>query len=147
MTDIKSETVEHEEHGYVPAGEPFHDIRFRVTIDASVKIHEAHASIDASPFDVCPHISEAYSKLIGIHIGPGWRVKAKELVGGASGCTHINELFPVIATTAFQAMWSHSDEATKKQGFKLMLDKCHAWSQDGKLAGKLFSEDNLKAKD
>lgn len=147
MTDIKSETVENEERGYVSAGEPFHDIRLRVTIDAFLKIHNAHASIDASPFKICPHISDAYNKLVGIHIRPGWRAKIKELLGGANGCTHINELFPVIATTAFQALWSHSDEATQKQGFKLMIDKCHAWSQDGKLAGKLFSEDDLETKD
>jgi hypothetical protein len=116
MTDIKSETVESEVRDYVPAGEPFHDIRLRVTVDTTLKVHETHASIDASPFEICPNIAEAYKKLVGTSIRPGWRAEVKELVGGVSGCTHINELLPVIATTSFQALWSHSDEATKKQG-------------------------------
>ncbi len=147
MTDIKSETTESEERGYVPAGEPFHDIQLRVTIDDFMKIHEVHACFNASPFKVCPNISGAYKKLAGIHIMPGWRKKAKELVGGTCGCTHLNELLPVIATTAFQALWSHSDEATKKQGFSLMVDSCHAWSQDGKLVTKLVSEGDPETKD
>ncbi len=147
MTDIKSETMESEARGYVPAGEPFHDIRLRVTVDALLKVHDVHASIDASPFEICPNIAEAYKKLIGIQIGPGWRVKAKKLVGGVSGCTHINELFPVIATTAFQALWSHSDEATKKHGYKLMLDSCHVWSRDGELISKLVSDGGFETKD
>ena len=140
MTDIKSETVESEVRDYVPAGEPFHDIRVRVTIDAALKVHEASASIDASPFETCPNIADAYKKLIGTHIRPGWRSRVKELVGGVSGCTHINELLPVIATTAFQALWSQSDDATKKQGYKVMLDSCHVWSRDGEVIAKLVSE-------
>lgn len=139
MTDIKSETVESEVREYVPAGEPFHDIRVRITVDATLKVHDAHASIDASPFNTCPNIADAYKKLIGTHIRPGWRAKVKGLVGGVSGCTHINELLPVIATTAFQALWSHSDESTRKQGYKVMLDSCHVWSRDGEVISKLVS--------
>ncbi len=147
MTDIKSESVGSQERGYVAAGEPFHDIQLRMTIDTSLKIHEIDVSIDAAPFTVCQDSLDAYTKLIGIHIRPGWRAQAKELVGRAGGCTHINELFPVIATTAFQALWTHSDEGTKQQGYKLMLDSCHAWSRNGELVNKLVSEGTLEAKD
>ncbi len=147
MTDIKSETVESEVRGYVAAGEPFHDIRIRIAIDTALKVHEAHASIDASPFETCPNITDAYKKLIGTHIRPGWRAKVKELVGGVSGCTHINELLPVIATTAFQALWSHSDEATKKQGYKIMLDNCHVWSRDGEVMTKLVSDGAIETEE
>jgi hypothetical protein len=147
MTDIKSETVESEVRDYVPAGEPFHDIRLRVTVDAFLKVHEVHTSIDASPFEACPSITEAYKQLIGTSIRPGWRTKVKQLVGGASGCTHLNELLPVIATTAFQALWSHSDEASKKQGYKIMLDSCHVWSRDGELITRLVSEGTIETKD
>ncbi len=147
MTDIKSSSVDSREHGYVAAGEAFHDIQLRVTIDAFLKIHEVQASIDAAPFEVCPNITDAYKKLIGINIRPGWRVKAKELVGGASGCTHLNELLPVVATTAFQALWSHSSESTKKQGYKLILDSCHVWSRDGELVNRLSSEGSIETTD
>jgi hypothetical protein len=147
MTDIKSETVESHARDYVPAGEPFHDIRLRVTIDGALKVHDVHASIDASPFETCPNITNAYKQLTGTHIRPGWRAKVKELVGGVSGCTHLNELLPVIATTAFQALWSHSDEATKKQGYKAMLDSCHIWSRDGELIARLAAGGSIDTKD
>lgn len=147
MTDIKSETVESEVRDYVSAGEPFHDIRLRVTVDAMLEVHEVHVSIDASPFDACPNIVDSYKKLVGIHIRPGWRTKVNALVGKVNGCTHINELLPVIATTAFQALWSHSDEATKKQGYKVMLDSCHVWSRDGELINRLVSDGAIEIKD
>ncbi len=144
MTDIKSDTVESETRGYVPAGEPFHDIRLRVTVDAFLKVHEVYASIDASPFETCPDITTNYNGLVGTRIGPGWRSKAKEIIGKARGCTHLNELLPVIATTAFQSLWTHSDETTKKQGYKLMLDSCHVWSREGELVNRLISEGAMK---
>lgn len=147
MTDIKSESVDSREREYVAAGEEFHDIRLRVTIDPSLKVHEVHASIDAAPFRICPNITDTYSKLIGTRIRPGWRAQVKELVGGACGCTHINDLFPVIATTAFQALWTHSDETTKQQGYSLMLDSCHAWARDGELVTRLISDGTIETKD
>jgi hypothetical protein len=147
MVDIKSETVESSTRCYIPAGEPFHDIRMRVTVDAFLKVQEVHASIDSSPFETCPNITNAYKKLIGTQIRPGWRAKIKQLVGGVSGCTHINELLPVIATTAIQALWSHSDETTKKQGYKVMIDSCHAWSKDGEVVTRLVSEGTMETED
>ncbi len=147
MTDIKSESVESNERDYVAAGEEFHDIRLRVTIDVSLKVREIHASIDSAPFGICPNIAAAYSKLVGLQIRPGWRAKVKELMGGTNGCTHVNDLLPVIATTAFQAMWTHSDDTTKKQGFALMLDTCHVWSKDGALAKQLIADGCLDTED
>ncbi len=94
-----------------------------------------------------PKYNRCLQKLIGTHIRPGWRAKVKELVGGVSGCTHINELLPVIATTAFQALWSHSDEATKKQGYKIMLDNCHVWSRDGEVMTKLVSDGAIETEE
>ncbi len=147
MADIKSETTESEARDYVPAGEPFHDIKIRVTVDSTLKVLEVHASIDASPFDVCPNTTDLYKELAGTYIRPGWRAKVKELTDKAKGCTHINELLPVIATTAFQALWPNSDEATKKQGYKVMLDSCYAWSKDGELVNKLRSDGIIETKD
>ncbi len=147
MTDFKSGTVDGDDGNYVSAGEPFHDILLRVTIDSSFKVHEVHASIEAAPFEVCPIIAENYSKLVGTSIQSGWRNKIKELVGGANGCTHINELFPIIATTAFQSLWPHRDADTLRKGYKMMLDTCHAWSKDGELANNMFPEIAIGAMD
>ncbi len=140
MTDIKCTSVDDSERGYVAAGDAFHDIRLRVTMDTMFKIHDIHVSIEASPFAVCPTITDNYRQLIGTRITRGWRSTVKETVGGASGCTHINELFPVIATTAFQSLWPLKDETSLKEGYAVMLDSCHAWAKDGALARKTFPE-------
>ncbi len=140
MTDFKTNTIDDDDHGYVSAGEPFHDILLRITIDSSFKVHAVHASIEAAPFEICPNIGENYNQLVGTRIAPGWRAKIRELVGGANGCTHINELFPVVATTAFQSLWPHRDRSALKQGYEKMLDSCHAWSRDGELARNMFPE-------
>lgn len=140
MTDIKSSSVDCSERGYVAAGDAFHDIWLRVTVDSTLKIQDVHISIDAAPFVVCPTITDSYKRLIGTRIGRGWRAAVKELVGGVAGCTHINELFPVIATTAFQSMWPFRDKAGQENGHVVMLDTCHAWARDGALAKQVFPQ-------
>jgi hypothetical protein len=147
MTDIKSSSVDCSERGYVAAGDAFHDIWLRVTLDSTLKIYDIHISIDAAPFAVCSNIADSYKKLIGIRIGRGWRATTKELVGGSAGCTHINELLPVIATTAFQSMWPFRDEVAQKNGHAVMLDTCHAWAKDGALAKKLFPDPGTEQQD
>ncbi len=140
MSDIKSISVDDRERGYVSAGEAFHDMWLRVTIDETFKVHEVHAAMDATPFSICPKIATAFAKLEGTQIGPGWRAECKKRLGGIKGCTHLNELLPVIATTAFQSLWPFNDADRLAQGIELMLDTCHAWSKDGEVVSAIFSE-------
>ncbi|MEJ2529590.1 MAG: DUF2889 domain-containing protein [Gammaproteobacteria bacterium] len=53
MTDVKSSSVDCSERGYVAAGDAFHDIWLRVTLDSTLKIYDIHISIDAAPFAFC----------------------------------------------------------------------------------------------
>ena len=84
-------------------GEPIHDMWLRLTIDLDMKIHEAEAATDASPYAPCGNITPNFKALKGITIGAGWRRKTLEILGGTKGCTHLVELLGPLGTTAFQA--------------------------------------------
>ncbi len=140
MIDIKTETVPLPLRGEVAAGEPFHDLGLRVTLDQQLLIHQIEAFIDASPFPACARITESFRKLEGTRIGPGWHRQCKELTGGFRGCTHLNELLPVIATTAIQAVWPNSDLEVMKLGASMMVNSCHSWAQNSEVIEELLPE-------
>ncbi len=131
MTDKKTQTLDNPERGgFVAAGEYFHDIRMRLTLDRSLKIHQVEASMDATPFQMCPGIVAVYKRLEGTRIGSGWHRKALGLTGGTQGCTHLNELLKPLTTTAIQTLWPSGDEDMVKLGAKGLLNTCHTWAQN-----------------
>ncbi|MBR9884099.1 MAG: DUF2889 domain-containing protein [Oceanospirillales bacterium] len=135
MTDTKTRDVDNEYRGggYVSAGEPFHDMWMRLTLDERLTIHQVEAAIDASPFPACPAIAEAFRQLEGTRIGPGWSRQTKELLGGIKGCTHLNELLIPLATTAVQTLWPGDRDDLIEQASNVMLNSCHGWSQSGEV--------------
>lgn len=131
MTDKKTHSIDNPERGgYVGAGEFFHDMRMRITMDKKLFIHQVEASMDDSPFQMCPGIARAYKQLEGTQIGPGWHRKALELTGGVNGCTHLNELLKPITTTAVQSIWPSGDTDMVKLGANGLLNTCHTWAQN-----------------
>ncbi|EAR63099.1 DUF2889 domain-containing protein [Neptuniibacter caesariensis] len=141
MTDIKTHDVDNPERGgHVPAGEAFHDLSIRITLDTTLLIREAEACIDRAPFRMCGRIGSAFRKLEGTRIGPGWQRQCKELLGGVEGCTHMNELLPVLATTAIQTMWPSSDKNVLAEGAKFMLNTCHTWGQSSDMVKQYIPE-------
>lgn len=140
MLDLKADTVELPLRGDVPAGEPIHDLGLRVTLDQQMLIHEVEAFIDDSPFPQCPAITSAFKKLEGTRIGPGWQRQCRDRVGGALGCTHLNELLQPIATTAIQTMWPNSDIDVMRLGADLMVNSCHSWAQNSDVIKTLLPD-------
>lgn len=141
MTDIKSESVDNEERGgFVAAGEPFHDMYLRLTIDRTLLIHQAEAVIDASPFRMCPGAAGVFKQLEGTRIGPGWQREAKERVGGVKGCTHVFELLPVLSTTAIQSLWPSMEDDVMQAGAKFMLNTCRTWGQSSDVIRRYVPE-------
>ena len=134
LIDVKTRSVDNPERdGYVGAGEPFHDMGLRVTVDSTLKIHEVEAYIDQSPFRMCPGVVGAFKKLEGTRIGPGWQRQTKELLGGVHGCTHLSELLIPIATTAVQTLWPSAKEDVMTLGGQFMLNTCRTWAQDSEV--------------
>lgn len=141
MTDIKTHTVENPERGgYVAAGEHFHDMRMRITIDRNLLIHAVETSMDDSPFRMCPAVVARYRQLEGTRIGPGWHRMAQELTGGDKGCTHLNELLKPITTTVFQTLWPTEDVDMVELGARGMLNTCHTWAQSSQVVRDYLPE-------
>ena len=153
MTDTKTYSFENTWRGEVAAGEPLHEMLLRVTIDDEFVIRDVVAVTDNSPFRMCPDITPAYSSLIGIRMGPGWRKAIRMKVGGVQGCTHLTELLFPMATVAMQTLWPllskrRQESGEDRQGESRrpgILDTCHAWSSDSpvvkEVAPKYYSGD------
>jgi hypothetical protein len=119
------------------AGEPVHDMWLRITVDRTLTIVDAAASMDAMPYaNECNAIEPAYRKLVGLAIRPGFHQRLKELLGGVRGCTHITELAGMLATAAFQSMAGQRVQDPEKKPFQ--LDRCHALAATSPVVGRFY---------
>ncbi|CAG9248770.1 DUF2889 domain-containing protein [Paraburkholderia caribensis] len=133
LTDIKADTADLL-YKQVPAGEPLHDLRITLTIDATGLIRRANASTDTGPSPYCAQINAAYESLAGVRIAAGFRQQVKERVGGKHGCTHLTELLGPLATTALQTlMGTRPGGGDADAHLAQMTDTCHAWRADGEV--------------
>jgi hypothetical protein len=147
FTDRKTDTYREGDGAPIAAGVPLHGIRLRIAFDVDLKIHEAAAEIDHSPFSVCPLAAPLAGRLVGMTIGRGFMAAARHAIGGAQGCTHILELLAEAAGTAFQTLHdAHRDvlNARRERGEALprppIIDTCHALRANGPVVRKIWPE-------
>ena len=124
----------HRREGKEPlrAGDPVHDMWIRLTIDLDMRIHDALAITDASPYRGCGSITPKLAALKGHVIRRGWTKPLRDQIGGAHGCTHLWELLGRVAAVAYQ-----STGAARAEHRPLPLDKipyqfmsCHMYTPD-----------------
>ena len=135
MTDVKTH-LHHRREGGEPRepGEPIHQMRVRLTIDLDFLIHDCEAMTEAAPYSGCGDIAPAFKALVGLKIGPGWRRRTLEALGGTRGCTHLLELLGPIATTAYQATGrarTARDQQRPSDKRPYQIDSCHIYRSDG----------------
>jgi len=104
LTDTKTFGQANFDRGFIPAGEPIHDMWLRLTVDETMHIVACEAVSDRTPYVMCPHAAPNFSRLVGLRIKSGFLREANHRVGGAAGCTHLRELLQQMATTAFQTI-------------------------------------------
>jgi hypothetical protein len=104
LTDSKSFGQTNYDRGYIEAGEPIHDMWFRLTVDDTMRIVGAEAVSDKTPYKLCPTAAPNFTRLVGMRVKPGFLREATHAVGGTIGCTHLRELLQQMATTAFQTI-------------------------------------------
>ena len=136
LVDVKTYTFHNNERGDVPPGEPVHEMWIRLTVDDDLKIHGVEAVTEYSPFQVCKEIAPNFERLVGVSIGPGWRKRVRDRVGGVEGCTHIVEMLGPVATTAFQTIYpikskERPESPTPSKRPPRLLNTCHAFRSDG----------------
>lgn len=131
-------------HREVPAGQAIHQMRLRLTIDRERLIVDARVSSDHAPYPDCRGVEAAYRQLVGLRIEPGFTLAVKRLFRGTAGCTHVTELLPALASTAFQVLWASgefadADPVAGARGHS-PLGGCHALRLDGAVVRTYFSE-------
>jgi hypothetical protein len=106
LTDTKTYDLLHPDGSLnLKAGEPLHQMRLCVTVDATLTIVDATAHTVHGPHGECPQINDAYAALKGLTIGSGFIAAVKLRFKGAGGCTHLTELIGTVATVAYQTLW------------------------------------------
>lgn len=144
LQDTKPHTV-HLTEGRLEAGQPLHQMRLRIAVDADFMVHEAQAQTIHSPYGICGGITPSYGALVGMRIGPGFLQEARKMLRGPLGCTHITELLPVVATTVFQAssaLHAEADEGDQPAHVRRAnaLGRCHALRLDGDVVHRDFPD-------
>jgi hypothetical protein len=124
-----------------PAGTPLHDILVRLIIDESLLVHDASATLAASPFDVCRGAAGTLAPLKGLRIGAGWNKRVRESLGGAASCTHIMELLGPMATTVYQGLAPQRLARMTQPGNaerKSKIDSCYAYGKNREVVARLW---------
>ncbi len=145
ITDTKTYSFSNHDREGIHAGENIHDMSVRITLDKEFVIIDAEASIDSSPFSICPGIAHTYKSLIGLDIKPGWRKDVIVRFGREKGCTHINELLlGVMATTAYQTLSGStvkSSDTQKSLNASRLVNTCHALSSNSSVVQRQWPDE------
>lgn len=130
--------------GPVPVGTPIHQLRVVMVIDRRRTILQVRASTEHSPYPVCGEIAPAYAQLVGLRIEPGFTREVKRMFRSVLGCSHMTELLPQMASTAFQMLWADGGfEGADAPGSRRRtspLGGCHALKLDGVIVRTYFPQ-------
>jgi hypothetical protein len=117
------------------AGEPIHQMRLLLTVDAQLTITAAASETLWMPYPgACNEHGDAYACLAGLNLMKGFRQAVAERLGGTRGCTHLTELCQVLPTAVIQAMAGSvidTREGDADGNPPFQLDRCHALRRDG----------------
>ena len=109
------------------AGQQIHDMWLRITIDRTLTIVDAAAASDAVPYaGGCEKAAPAYRALVGLNLGKDFRKRAREMLGGVKGCTHLTELLGGMPTAAVQTFAGEMKEEGDDGAKPFQLDQCLA---------------------
>lgn len=113
LTDNKTYSFPSDFRGEVTPDQFVHHMKVRVTIDRSMTVTAAEAITISGPYVVCPTANDVFRSLVGLKIGPGWRRRVTEAIGGRHGCTHITELMGTIGTIAYQTRYGEDARSAR----------------------------------
>lgn len=142
LTDDKGYPFPTLQRGVLQPGELVHELWLRLTLDNQLVIQDVEAAMPITPFSICSQIEDNYKRLIGLQIGRGWMQKAKELVGGVEGCSHLIELLRPMATTAIQTIYPYLNfsEDGRFPISNNVLNSCHSFSDTNEIIQQFWPE-------
>jgi len=123
LTDHKTYSFPSDFRGTVTPDLPVHHMIVRITMTRERVITAAKAITVTGPYAVCPQANDVFDALVGLQIGPGWRKKVQQAIGGRHGCTHITELMGPVATIAYQTLYGQEVRERRQSGSFTDADK------------------------
>jgi hypothetical protein len=147
LTDTKTYAIERS-HGVMAPGTPVHGLAIRVTVDDGMTIREIASTMDHTPFGECQQGKEPMQQMVGVTMGPGWRMAIERALGGVRGCTHLRELLFNMATAAYQTIPSYRERLRREAGEPRAdassppyhMGKCITWDFDGAVVQRLYPQ-------
>lgn len=137
LRDVKTRDLPLEPPGaFVACGDAIHDISVRLTFDPDLKVLDAIAVFDARPYGSCESAKVDIHALNGAVMAAGWRKEIQARLGHARGCTHIREMLPPMATTAFQTVHGvtrQTDQSVDAKGRPKRIDSCAGYASGGEV--------------
>ncbi|MBV8037603.1 DUF2889 domain-containing protein [Roseateles sp.] len=133
------------------AGDPIHDMRLYLTVDAALTITAATSETLWMPYPgACDEHGDAYARLVGLNLMKGFRRAVQERLAATRGCTHLTELCQVLPTAVIQALAgsvidTREGDASGNPPFQ--LDRCHALRRDGATVAKFYPRWHLATPD
>jgi hypothetical protein len=142
LTDTRSFSSLRQDGTPREAGENLHDMWMRMTINTDREITGCEATMESTPFAICPSVAPNFGRLVGLRIEGGFLKRAMERVGGAEGCTHLRELLQQVGTVFVQTFYSIgklSDEPAQiGDRPPPLLNSCYAWGEAGPVVAAKF---------
>ena len=153
LTDKKTYSFNNQDRGYIASGEALHDMAIRLTMTNKNEIVDIEASINESPYSICPAAVDNCHLLKGEFVKPGFNKKVLKVLGGGKGCRHISDMLAYAATVSFQTI--HHDDSLEESKLTLenltyikekFVDSCYAYREDGEVYNryKTMFENKLK---
>lgn len=145
LADTKGYEIHLIDRGDIPVGGYLHYMTLTITVDDNLTIRDVHAVLENTPYQDCPAAARQYQALIGLRIASGWMDEAKKAIGRVSGCTHLTEMLPVLATAAIQTIrgynlhHSEGDDRSDRETAH-MLNSCFGFRQGGRAQRLLWPE-------
>jgi hypothetical protein len=121
----------------VLAGEPFHDLWIRVTVDSDFVVRGIEAASDVTPWAVCKEAGAALQVLVGEALVRGWTGRVKEKLRGAASCTHLAEMLIPLATTALQGIYGLRPVEDRNANIGVLVDSCYAFDRSRDVVKRL----------
>jgi hypothetical protein len=123
-------------------GAPVHDITVVLVIDADLLVHDAKATMRATPFGICRDAEHTLAPLKGLRIASGWTRRVRDLLGGVASCTHIMELMGPLATTSMQGLapqrLARINDPDGESQRRAKVDSCFAYAAEREVVAVLW---------
>jgi len=145
LQDTKGYDITLLDRGNVPRGGFLHHLTLTLVFDTSLTIIDTRTSMIDTPYRDCPGAELQYKALVGLQIKKGWIDEVRKAIGRTTGCTHLTEMLPVLATAAMQTLrgqrlQNDPEYMAGSEERRGMLGSCHGFRIGGRAQIALWPE-------